>query len=114
MNTNPLFVYSRDARLAGSRPRKKRTDLKLLLSPFAATSKNELVMRPRSEHMAVASPHEQLTVISEPKLANLDLSIALASHRFDWIAPQFFDKHTWLHRSLTGIPWATGLEIPSS
>jgi len=41
MNTNALFVYSRDARLAGSGPHKKRKDLKLLLSPFAGRSKNE-------------------------------------------------------------------------
>jgi len=34
MNTNALFVYSRDGRLAGSRPRNERTDLKASVESF--------------------------------------------------------------------------------
>jgi hypothetical protein len=78
-------------------------DLGLAIGTERAFQAQQLVMRPRGEHMAVASPHEHLTVISKAELANLNVSDALAGHRFDWIAPQFFDKHSWLHRSLTGI-----------
>jgi hypothetical protein len=41
MNTNALFVYSRDARLAGSRPRNERTDLKGSVESFRGKLKNE-------------------------------------------------------------------------
>jgi hypothetical protein len=40
MNTKPLFVYSRVAPLAGSRPRKEGADSNLVLSPFRARSKS--------------------------------------------------------------------------
>jgi hypothetical protein len=61
MNTNPLFVYSRDARLAGSRPRKKRTDLKLVLSPFRVRSKSAgRVLRQVVGYPEVTIRHERL------------------------------------------------------